>query len=451
MKVIKPNTISTPDGSFSRASSGTYFDSTGAMQTAGTNTPRFNYNPISLVYEGLMIESASTNLLLNSASLSTQTVSVSNITTYTISFYGTGSITLSGAVSAIVTGTGIFPNRVTYTFTTSSTSLVCTVSGTVQYAQLEQQASASSYISTTGATASRAADVITGSNLIYTTCIDTTSTYSASTTYIIGNRVKYNGNIYESLQNSNLNYQPDISSTYWLYISPDNLHAAFDQQISTVTSATSSFTFVVKPGVGIDSIALINLSTVIVEVAVRDQTSGILIYTGSAGLSGATVYDWFQYFFLDPTTKRTQVIFQDITSTYSNNIITVKVTGGVSDTVSLGQFCCGTTAYLGGTQYGAKAGITDYSRKETDAFGTTTFVKRAFTKTLTAEVLMENIQLNSLQSYLYSIRATPVVWIASDDPIYQEPLIVYGYYKDFSTTISYPSHSMCSLTIEGLN
>jgi len=450
MKVIKPNTVSTPDGSFARASSGTYFDSTGTMQTASTNVPRFNYNPLTTQYEGLLIEPSSTNILLNSNTLSTQTVTVNSITNYTLSFYGTGTIVLSGATSATVIGTGVYPNRKTYSFTSSSTSLTLTVTGTVQYAQLESLAKASTYISTLGSSVTRAADVITGSNLIYTDLTDSTATYSSGTTYSVGNKVIYNGNIYESLQNTNLAHQPDIYPTWWLYDSPDNRHAAFDTQVSTASTATTSMTFVVKAG-KIDSVALINIGAVIIEIAVTDQTSGTLIYNSSAGLSGVTVTDWYQYFFFDPTIKRTQLVFQNIPNTYANAIVSVKLTGGTGDIVSIGQALYGNSTYLGGTQYGAKAGIVDYSKKDTDIFGTTTFVKRAFTKTITCDVLMENYLLNTLQNFLYGIRATPVVWIASDDPQYQEPLIVYGYYKDFSTAITYPAQSMCSLTIEGLS
>lgn len=57
-----------PRITFTRASSGTYFDSAGVMQTATTNTPRFNYeyNGTSWVAKGLLIEPAATNLLLRS-------------------------------------------------------------------------------------------------------------------------------------------------------------------------------------------------------------------------------------------------------------------------------------------------------------------------------------------------------------------------------------------------
>ncbi|MDE2250387.1 MAG: hypothetical protein KGL25_03160 [Gammaproteobacteria bacterium] len=48
---------------FSRASTGTYFDNTGTLQTAAVNAPRFDYDPVSKAALGLLIEESRTNLL----------------------------------------------------------------------------------------------------------------------------------------------------------------------------------------------------------------------------------------------------------------------------------------------------------------------------------------------------------------------------------------------------
>ena len=50
---------------FTRASSGTYFDSNGVLQTATTNSPRFDHNPTSLESLGLLIEGQRTNSIRN--------------------------------------------------------------------------------------------------------------------------------------------------------------------------------------------------------------------------------------------------------------------------------------------------------------------------------------------------------------------------------------------------
>lgn len=154
-----------PRITFTRASSGTYFDSSGVLQTATTNTPRFDHNPVTGASLGLLIEEQRTNLLLNSATLSTQSVTVTNVA-HTLSFYGTGTIVLSGVHSATVNGIGAFPTRTTLTFTPTAGTLTLTVSGTVQYGQLTTGTFATSWIPTSGASATRASDnaLITGTN-----------------------------------------------------------------------------------------------------------------------------------------------------------------------------------------------------------------------------------------------------------------------------------------------
>ena len=154
---------------FARASSATRTNSSGVIESVSSNTARFDYDPSTLAAKGLLIEEARTNLFLNStidgANLATQNVTVT-AQAYTISFYGTGTIELSGAHTASVVGTGAYPSRKTLTFTPSAGTLTCTVTGTVQYAQIEAGSFASSYIPTAGATVTRAADVatMTGTN-----------------------------------------------------------------------------------------------------------------------------------------------------------------------------------------------------------------------------------------------------------------------------------------------
>ena len=152
---------------FTRASSGTFVGSDGVLRTASTDVPRFDHNPTTGESLGLLVEEARTNLLLNSDTLSTQSVTVTAVA-HTLSFTGTGTITLTGTSTAgplVGTGTGE-ANRVSLTFTPTAGSLTLTVSGTVTNAQLEAGAFRTSYIATTGATATRSADVasITGSN-----------------------------------------------------------------------------------------------------------------------------------------------------------------------------------------------------------------------------------------------------------------------------------------------
>ena len=152
-----------PTPTFTRASTATFVGSNGLIQSAAINTPRFDHDPVTLACKGLLIEESRTNALLNSDTLSTQTVTVT-AAARTLSFYGTGTVVLSGAAIATVTGTGAYPTRTTLTFTPTAGSLTLTVTGSVTQAQLEVGSSPTSYIPTTTAALTRSADVcsITG-------------------------------------------------------------------------------------------------------------------------------------------------------------------------------------------------------------------------------------------------------------------------------------------------
>lgn len=76
--------------SFSRSSTGTYFDAAGVMQTAASNVPRKEHNPATGAVRGLLVEQQSTNLLTQSG-IGTGIAgmgSKSNVSDATVSWFG---------------------------------------------------------------------------------------------------------------------------------------------------------------------------------------------------------------------------------------------------------------------------------------------------------------------------------------------------------------------------
>ena len=147
-----------PGAVFNRASTGTYYDSAGVLRSAAIDAPRFDYDPVTLQLKGLLLEDTSTNLVLNSAVLVTQSVTTT-ATAYTLSFQGTGTVTKSGTATGALAGTGA-AQRVSQTFTPTAGTLTLTVTGSVTSAQVEALPYASSYIPTTTVAVTRARDAL---------------------------------------------------------------------------------------------------------------------------------------------------------------------------------------------------------------------------------------------------------------------------------------------------
>ncbi len=178
-----------------------------------------------------------------------------------------------------------------------------------------------------------------------------------------------------------------------------------------------------------------------------------IIYHDSIELNTVYANNWYDYFFTDYEQK-TELVFTEIPS-YNNCISTISVVSNPGNTeyilkeVSIGISIFGNAILLGKTQWGASSGIIDYSKKETDEFGTTTFIQRAYSKRINVNLILPSYDLSRVQETLVNLRATPCLWIGTDDNIY-DVLVAYGFYRDFNLEIPYPEFSFCSLQIEGL-
>jgi len=287
---------------------------------------------------------------------------------------------------------------------------------------------------------------ITAAMLVSTTATETYTAWNAATAYVVDDIVLRTATerLYQRLVDGTTATAPESDTTNWLDIAPSNKWAMFDGEISTATTRTTSLTVVLKPGY-VNSLGLFGLVGSSIAVTVRDALAGNIVYTHSQTLDGIIIADWYQYFF-EPSVQLAELVLTDLPP-YGDAHITVVLTG--TGTVECGICLVGTFYTLGDTQYGASVGIIDYSRKETDAFGITTFVQRAYSKRMSAKLMLGNGQMNKVQRVLADLRATPCAWIGADDVTYA-PLVVYGFYKDFSIEVAYPTMSYCSLEVEGL-
>lgn len=156
---LKPDNGS-GDLGMTRNTTATRINEYGVREVVPANRVRIDY---SKGKPRFLVEPQRTNLVYPSDIATTQVRAVTAVL-HTLSFYGTGTVTLSGAFSGSLVGTGA-NNRVTLSFTPTAGNLTLTVSGTVTDWQLEVGSSATSLIKTVSGSVTRNADVISKYNI----------------------------------------------------------------------------------------------------------------------------------------------------------------------------------------------------------------------------------------------------------------------------------------------
>lgn len=270
--------------------------------------------------------------------------------------------------------------------------------------------------------------------------------WNAATAYALGARVirTQTHRVYERLVAGTTATAPELDVVNWADVGPTNRWAMFDEQVSTATSTTSPLTITLAPGY-VNALALLGLVGSQAQITVTDGPGGATVYSKTISLDGTQIGNWYEYFY-EPYVQVAEVVLTDLVP-LSTARLSVTITG--TGTVACGYVCVGTSYELGDVEYGVGLGIIDYSRKDTDEFGVTTFVRRDFSKRVSARLMLPNAQLSRVNRVLSDLRATPAVWITSDDSQYAAAT-VFGFFRDFSIEIAYPTQSLCSLEIEGL-
>ena len=278
--------------------------------------------------------------------------------------------------------------------------------------------------------------------------------YAAGTTYAVGDQVivAATHKIYESLQDSNTGHYPPDNLTgdtpYWWEVGATMPWKAFDSHIGTSkVSNLDSITYVLQPG-QVTGVALLEVEGVSVDIVMTDPVEGE-VYSAHIDLySTENIYDWYTYFF--GAFEFSNAVVKVDLPPYKNCTLTITINAESGELAKVGEIVVGTTVTLGFTQYDPQVSIIDYSKKATDTFGNYTVLERAFSKRVDIQVIVENGAINNISKILAELRATPVVWVATDNKTYASSLVVYGYYKDFSMVIPHPIWAEMNLQVEGL-
>ncbi|MBK9363005.1 MAG: hypothetical protein IPM99_18825 [Rubrivivax sp.] len=274
------------------------------------------------------------------------------------------------------------------------------------------------------------------------------SAWNSGTTYAAAARVVYDHKVWESAQAGNTNKVPGAaaSATWWLEVGPTNRWAMFDGSVSTASADAADIEVVVTPNAIVDAVAVVAGVGESVRVQMHDGATSV--YDQTQSLDSTPISDWEDYFFADQVLAG-ELLFAGLPR-YLSAAITVTLAATPSGQASCGALLLGRLHELGQTQTDASAGITDYSRKETDDWGNTLLMQRSYAKRSQQRMVLDTDDLRRVQALLAGLRATPALWIGDDDTDRFAPLAVFGWYRSFAIDIPGPVLSFCTLEIEGL-
>jgi hypothetical protein len=270
--------------------------------------------------------------------------------------------------------------------------------------------------------------------------------WDVATAYVVGDRVMRSHRNYEALiDNTGKSPETATSPATWLDIGPTNRWAMFDELIGTYTENPESIELSMALGAGVDSVAFFGVDAGLVTVRVIDPFRGIVFERSDQPVNTDGIENWFDYFTAVVKTREDFILTG--LGAGRSSVIEVKISkpGGLA---KVGALVLGKMATLGVSLYGTSVGLVDFSRKERDVFGNYVIVERGFSKRAEYDVAVQTPEISRVQRLLGQYRARPLVWVGEAQ---YDSTIIYGYYKDFSISISSPSISDATITVEGLN
>lgn len=289
--------------------------------------------------------------------------------------------------------------------------------------------------------------VVTETVLTSSNVAETEAAWSAVTAYSIGNAVRrtIDGiHIRFVALTANTNKVPEDNPADWQNEGATNRYEMFDSSVQSQTENADSIAVQLAIPGRIDTLALLNVEGLTAQVTLTDAVDGVIYDEEYSLVSTLGINDWAAYF-REPIVRKDELILTDLPP-YANPTLNVTIED-LGATAKCGVLLPGYSREIGETLIGPQLGIVDYSIKQTDDFGEITVVERPYSDTAEFQVLVENTFVDALKKLLTDLRATPILYLGSPD---YTSMAVYGFFREFNIEVAYPTHSLTTISLEGL-
>jgi len=191
-----------------------------------------------------------------------------------------------------------------------------------------------------------------------------------------------------------------------------------------------------------DTLSFLNLDNISsIDLTVTNNSDSVILYDDTINTQTRIVNGWFDYFFSSFSFKKNVIL--EIPISYG---ATVDVTLYGVDT-KIGLLASGRSEDKGLTQYGARIGLNDFSKKEADEDGNFYIEEGKYQRTNDLQVRVNFDNIDDVVERLDELRATPCIYSGAD---MLSSTKIFGFYRDYSLLVNTPKLSILNIEIESL-
>jgi hypothetical protein len=270
----------------------------------------------------------------------------------------------------------------------------------------------------------------------------TAGEYSTGVQRVEGHR------IYQVTADPSTTDQPSVgaakSTPSWVDVAPTNKFAMFDSVNSTNSKEETQLIVEVNNSTTVNAVAGFAISGATgINITVTDPIEGIVYDADIDMVDNSEVTDWYNYYF-SPIVQISQFALLDLPA-FPAATVKMTVDGG---SIEFGSFILGAQLNLGVANYGTSVQLLDFSKKETDDFGSIVVTQGRTAKLVDFDVTIDKARVNYVFGVISALTTIPSVWIGDDGS--NDPTLVFGYYRDYQNNISSPTLTDATIQIEGI-
>jgi hypothetical protein len=266
--------------------------------------------------------------------------------------------------------------------------------------------------------------------------------WNAATVYAIGDKVARatSHHSYQRRTNGATAGAPESDTTNWLDIGPTNRHAMFDGSYQSITQNAHTIEHQVIPGDFVDTCVVLNAHAASINLQVEGTA-----YDRTATMCSRDVENWWDFWY-EPFAYRENYAFFGLPMGLTRkSVLTIDNTGSLAQ---CGEVIWGLSKQLGGSMFGARSWLLDYSVKVTDEFGNTTAEEGPYALGMSVDVVVKAGFVDELRRTLRPFRAKRAVYIAAGNLF--ESLMTYGFFESLEVVHENSKEATCNFRIQGV-